>query len=374
MNVHVMHLNESLRRGGVERILVDLANATSADGHRVSTCLLEDGRDLANELRPEIQLWVLARRKRFEREAMKQLGSIVTEQKVDLLHVHGRSTYAFAALARTLGFITIPILLHDHYGQIETDAAVPWWFRLWGHRHVDRYVGVYGKLADWAVRAGVPRARTCVIGNAIDLERVRDTRSASLRSEFGFAEAERIGIVVCGLRREKGIPQLLEALSKLSGRHAVKILVVGGERETGHVAACKAKAFSLGLNDLIQFTGERADVPALIRGADFALLPSLSESGPLVLIEYMAGGLPFVATLVGDIAHRVDKLGGSQFVPPRDPAAFAEALDRLLSLAPDDWRARREASQRLAFDHFDVRQTMPRWYRMYREALRLIHA
>jgi len=372
MNVHVMHLNESLRRGGVERILVDLANATSAEGHKVSTCILRDPRDLANELRPEIQLWVLGRKRHFDRDAMKQFGSIVKEQKVDLLHVHGRSTFAFAALARTLGFISTPFLLHDHYGQIETDASVPLWFRLWGHRYVDRYVGVYSKLADWAVRAGVPRAKTCCIGNAIDLERVRDTQAANLRNEFGLAETERIGIVVCGLRREKGIPELLDALARLSGRHAVRILIVGGEREKGHVAACKAKAFSLGLNDTILFTGERADVPALIRGADFALLPSLSESGPLVLIEYMAGGLPFVATLVGDIAHRVDKLGGSQLVPPQDPAAFAEALDRLLALVPDDWRARREASQRLAFDNFDVRQTMPRWYRMYREALRLI--
>jgi hypothetical protein len=160
MNVHVMHLNESLRLGGVERILVDLANATSADGHKVSACILRDGRDLANELRPEIQLWVLARKKHFDRVAMKQFGSIVKEQKVDLLHVHGRSTFAFAALVRTLGFITTPILLHDHYGQIETDASVPLWFRLWGHRHVDRYVGVYGKLADWAVGGGGGPAKT----------------------------------------------------------------------------------------------------------------------------------------------------------------------------------------------------------------------
>jgi glycosyltransferase involved in cell wall biosynthesis len=303
---------------------------------------------------------------------MKQFSAIVKEQKVDLLHAHGRSAFAFAALTRALGSIITPILLHDHYGQIETDASVPLWFRLWGRRHVDRYVGVYSRLADWAVQAGVPRAKTCSIGNAIDLDRVQDTQPANLRSEFGIAETERIGIVVCGLRREKGIPELLDALARLSGRHAVKVLIVGGEREKGHAAACKAKGFSLGLADTVIFTGERADVPALIRGADFGLLPSLSESGPLVLIEYMAGGLPFVATLVGDIGHRVDNLGGSQFVPPNDPAALAEALDRLLSLVPDDWQARRDASRRLALDNFDVRQTMPRWYRMYREALKMI--
>ena len=35
----------------------------------------------------------------------------------------------------------------------------------------------------------------------------------------------------------------------------------------------------------VRFAGSRSDVRGIIRGADFALLPSRSESGPLVLIE-----------------------------------------------------------------------------------------
>jgi glycosyltransferase involved in cell wall biosynthesis len=232
-------------------------------------------------------------------------------------------------------------------------------------------VGVYQKLADWAVAAGVPCERTAAIGNALDFSRVQNAAPADLRSEFGVADRERVGIVVAGLRREKGTLELLEAVAKISGRHAVKILVVGGERGGDYVNQCKARNFSLGLEGTVIFAGERADVPNLIKGADFALIPSLSESGPLALIEFMAGRLPFAATRVGDISHRAEKAGATEFVPPGDTNALADALDRLLSLSPDEWRKRAEAGQRIALEHFDIRQAMPRWYRMYREALKI---
>ena len=369
MNLHVLHVIDSLCVGGAERMLVDIANATAGEGRRASACITRDGRDLANDLRPEVPLWVLGREKRFDWAAMKQFASIVKEQRVDLLHAHGRSTFSFVALIKTLGLIRTPILLHDHYGQIEIDSSVPLWFRLWGRHHVAQYAGVYAKLGDWAAAAGVPRARIGVVGNALDLVRVQNASPTHLRKEFGVADHERVGIVAAGIRPEKGIAVLLAALASLAGRHALKVIIAGGDRDAAYARACRAQCVSLGLERTAIFAGERADVPGLIKGADFALIPSLSESGPLVLIEYMAGGLPFVATRVGDIAHRVEELGGSEFVPPNDAAAFAAALDRLLSLSASDWQKRSEAGRKTALDHFEIRQVMPHWDRMYRAAL-----
>jgi glycosyltransferase involved in cell wall biosynthesis len=290
---------------------------------------------------------------------------------VDLLHVHGRSTFSFAATVKTLGLNRIPILLHDHYGQIEIDRSVPLWFKLWGRHFVERYVGVYAKLADWAVAAGVPRPKCGAIGNALDLTRVRQAVPVDFKKEFGVAEGERVGLVVAGIRPEKGTAVLLEAIAKLSGGHAVKIVLVGGERGGDYVKQCRAKCFSLGLDGTVIFAGERGDVPNLIKGADFAIAPSLSESGPLVLIEFMAGGLPFVATRVGDISDRAEKAGATEFVPPNDAGALAAGLDRLLQLTPPAWQQRREIGQKIAATQFEMGQTMPRWYRMYRECLKV---
>lgn len=363
-----MHVIEALSVGGAPRVLIDLANAMAADGQQVSVCLLDNRGLLAEQLRPEVPVHVLARRSPLELPALRRLAALVRQQQVGLLHVHGRRSFLFAALAKAFGRLPVPLLLHDHHGAIEIDPTVPLWFRLWGWRQVDRYVGVSAKLADWAVAGGVPRDKTCVMADALDLNRIEAAPTVDLRAEFGVNPTERVGLVVCGLRREKGILQLLEALSTVVARHPVKVVIVGGEREPGHLAECKTRAFVLALGDRVIFAGERSEVAGLAKGADFGVIPSVSEAGPLVLIEFMAAGLPCVATRVGEIAHRVEKLGGAEFVPPNDPPALAAALDRLLELPPEDWESRRQAAQRIAREHFDVHATLPRWYGLYREA------
>jgi len=74
------------------------------------------------------------------------------------------------------------------------------------------------------------------------------------------------------------------------------------------------------------------------------VVPSRAESMPYVVLEAIAAGLPIVATRVGGVPEifgpRADEL-----VPPGDPAALAEAIDRMLAnpaQAAHDARARRE--------------------------------
>ena len=88
-----------------------------------------------------------------------------------------------------------------------------------------------------------------------------------------------------------------------------------------------------------------------------------------MLIEYLASALPFVSTLVGDISHRVSERGIPEFVPPDDARAFSEALDRLLSLSPQERRARGKVGQEMAMSYFDIKNQMPKWYELYKTVL-----
>lgn len=366
--IHIMHVIDSLDLGGAERMLVEIANSAAADGHEVSVCVTRSGCALADTLRPGIRLWVLGRRNRFDWPAIGRLAALVRDQRVDVLHVHGRSTFSLLALTKSAGLIKAPIVLHDHCG-IELDASVPLWFRFWAKRWASHYVGVYAKLAAWAEVAGISREKTSVIDNALDLSRIQQAVPLDLRKEFGIEDDVPVGIVVGGLRRNKGIDLLLEAVAQSSYCRAAKILVVGGARDEMYAQACRAQSASLGLGDNVIFVGERSDVPNLLRGADFALLPSRSESGPLVLIEYLASGLPVVSSYVGGIARQVADRGVPEFVAPNDAAAFAKALDRLLSLSPGKWRERGKLGQEIALRNFDIRQIMPQWYKVYAAAL-----
>jgi glycosyltransferase involved in cell wall biosynthesis len=301
---------------------------------------------------------------------MLRFVALVKREKPDVLHLQGRSTTALAALAKTLGAFQAPLLMHDQYGMIEVDTTVPWWFRIWGRRAIDQYVGVYDKLGRWAVDAGIPGDRVSVIGNALDLTRISSAQPIDVRRQFGIPGEKLVGVVVCGIRPQKGIDILMHALALAVCRMQTVVLVAGEARDDSYFAYCKALRKELELENTVMFVGGCTDVPALLKGVDYAVMPSISESGPLVLIEYMATGLPFAASQVGDISRRAAESGVPGFVPPGDAAALAKAIDEILSLSRQERVERGQFGRDVALREFDIRVVMPRWYALYDKTIR----
>jgi glycosyltransferase involved in cell wall biosynthesis len=52
---------------------------------------------------------------------------------------------------------------------------------------------------------------------------------------------------------------------------------------------------------------------------------------PNVVLEALASGRPVVASRVGGIPEVIDSDSSGRLVPPRDPAALARALERVLA-------------------------------------------
>jgi len=368
-DLHVLHVTDSLAPGGKERMLVDLANATHRFGRRVSVCVTRDRTDLAKDLDPGINVHVLQRRARWALGPMRHFGALVRDEGITLLHVHGRSSFSFAVFAKLVRLLppAIPLILHDHHG-IEIDDSVPFWFRFWARRWTAAYVGVFQRLGEWARRAGLPADRIFVIENALDLTRLRPAAAVDVRGLLRLPATVPIGVVVCGIRREKGIDFLIDALARQ--RRAFHVLIVGPDADPEYVAVCRAQAERLGLGDRVTFLGVRSDVAAVLGGCDFALMPSRSESGPLVLIEYMAAGLPIVSVRVGGIAERIAASGGQAFTLPGDVQAFASAVDAVLALTHDERLGRGAWGPPFVAREFDIQSRLPAWDRAYAEALR----
>jgi glycosyltransferase involved in cell wall biosynthesis len=87
-----------------------------------------------------------------------------------------------------------------------------------------------------------------------------------------------------------------------------------------------------------EFTGAvlPADVPGLLHECDAAAAPYPAEEhgqddyfSPLKVYEYMAAGMPIIASSVGQIPAIVDDGRTGLLVPPSDSAALAGALARL---------------------------------------------
>jgi glycosyltransferase involved in cell wall biosynthesis len=364
--LHVMHVIDSLGVGGAERVLVDLANATAADGHRVTVCVTRSDVTRKPELDPRIELLVLDRTRTISPRAIARLRHHVANEHVDVIHAHMRSTAANMLFLRATHMIDRPVIVHDHYGAIETDKSVPLWFQI-GHRFASYYVGVSDELRDWARDAGVPAERSITIANPIDLGRFEIALPAPVRSELGIDTHIPVAIVVATLRRDKGIDLLLDALAQM--RATVCVLFVGADGDGSYAAACRQQARSLGLIDRVRFLGPRTDVPALLKAADLGILPSRSESGPLVLVEYIAAGLPIVATRVGNIGRRLADAGVPGFVQPGDRDGLRAAVRELLDLSPAARTQRAARGREVIDDQWQVRNAITRWYDVYRHAI-----
>ena len=128
------------------------------------------------------------------------------------------------------------------------------------------------------------------------------------------------------LTAQKALGDTLEALARVPD---VALLVLGDGPER---AELERRAGELGLADRVRFlgAGTRDDVIALFRAVDAALLTSAWENLPHTLLEALATGTPVIATAVGGIPEVVRDGENGLLVPPRDIAAIASAIDRLV--------------------------------------------
>jgi len=117
------------------------------------------------------------------------------------------------------------------------------------------------------------------------------------------------------------------------------------------------------------FAGYRDDAARVVAAADVFALPSWTEGLPLVVLEAMALGRPVVATPVGGTPELVVDEETGLLVPPRDVAALAAALTRVLG---DGALGRRlgEAGRRRVAERFSAEATSREVLALYDEVAR----
>ena len=147
-----------------------------------------------------------------------------------------------------------------------------------------------------------------------------------------------------------GVADLLAAAALAKRPWKLRIIGDGPER-----AALEEQAAGLGIE--VDFRGAvaPADMPGQLAGSAIGVAPYPDLGGeqqqyfsPLKVYEYLAAGLPVVASAVGQLPQILGELG--TLVPPSDPAALAAAID---TLAADPvlrgklgWRGRMQAEEK----------------------------
>jgi glycosyltransferase involved in cell wall biosynthesis len=150
-----------------------------------------------------------------------------------------------------------------------------------------------------------------VIHNGIDLAPCIKTRD-EWRAKLGIAEDAAVATMVANFRPQKDHATLLHAwrkiLDTIPERQTKPHLLLAGASQKSYAAVYQL-ANSLGLLGTVNFLGQVRDISGLLAASDIGVLTSTSEGLSNAIIEYMASGLPVVAT---DLPGNREALGNDQ--------------------------------------------------------------
>ncbi len=191
-----------------------------------------------------------------------------------------------------------------------------------------------------------PHGNIDVIPCGTDVHRFGSISQTRARQLLGFLPDDKIVLYVGRFDPRKGIETLVRAVgqSKLRGEGNLKLVIGGGSRpgqsdgiERERIESIVAE---LGLQDMTLFPGRLGEdnLHLYYAAADVSVVPSHYEPFGLVAIEAMASNTPVVASDVGGLQYTVVHEETGLLAPAQDDAAFAVAIDRILS--DSEWRDR----------------------------------
>lgn len=138
-----------------------------------------------------------------------------------------------------------------------------------------------------------------------------------------------IGIVANFNREVKRVDDFISAASLVKQQHAdARFIIVGEGRLRGQLEALRQ---SQGLVDSLTLTGQLTDPTDVIRQLTVGVNTSETEGFSNAILEYMAWGVPVVATHNSGNAELVKEGENGFLVPVGDVSAMAERISFLLS-------------------------------------------
>jgi glycosyltransferase involved in cell wall biosynthesis len=162
---------------------------------------------------------------------------------------------------------------------------------------------------------------------------------------------ERRSIIYAGsLDRNYGVSLLIEAFSRLSEKLSATLILVG----SGPLSKKLATKFGDGRSELnIRLLGpvEHGKLLELYGDATVGVAPYLEGSSasygvPMKIKEYLACGLPVIASAVGEINRFMNSNAGIVIKP--EVEELVEALTNILSLSPEHYASMSAAARKLA--------------------------
>ena len=327
-------------RGGQNQVLLTV-NGLRSIGHRAALVAHPDG-ELRRRAAEGLELIPLAPRTEMDLSAAWKFSRLLKRVDPDVVHAHDPHGVAMAALALSLVAGSarggpVPPLVASRRVDFHLKGNS---FSRWKYRQVDCFIAASEAIRKMLVADGVDAERTVTVHEGIDVDHVLAALAVNVHEAFFLPHGAPVVGNVAALVPHKGQQYLIDAAHLVVQQLPDARFVILGEGELRE--HLEKQVHEHHLEKHVWLPGFRTDVLGCIKAFDLFVMSSVTEGLGTSLLDAMAASRPIVATTAGGIPEIVEDGVTGVLVPPRDHAALAAAIVRMLK--DDEGRRRMGAA------------------------------
>lgn len=325
---------ERCARGGLERVVFDLAAELLQAGHRVGLLAIDGS---AAAIDPGVECARL-QRLRLPRRDDAAYAELLHDGGWQVVDAHASTFGAAVAAAQRVPFVQT---VHNSYVWYDRDEIARC-------RAADPHTAAYACVSAQALgyldlRLQLDVQKALVLENGIadtpppasDPSAGAAARTAA-RAAFGFGTDDVVFLQVASVQPAKAHRVALHAMAALLATEPrARLLCVGDAMNPLLATEVRGDIDRLGLQRAVSMIGHRDDIRACYALADAFVLPSYWEGCSLAVWEAIAAGLPLVLADVGAAAEQLRHGRGELVAPPfrslfdLDATNLAQVTDRV---------------------------------------------
>jgi glycosyltransferase involved in cell wall biosynthesis len=368
--IKVLHLLDSVNRGGAETQVLDICRNAARFGLEM-TLVTAGGGVLENDFRDSgVEYIRLDRKLPVDVYFASQLRKIIKERGIEIVHgyqaVEGLHLYlATRGLKHVKRILSFQGFIPGRKNRVTAKLVAPLM-----HANISVSKSLMTYLKD---KIGIKRFDNFhVIYNGADERRLQPT-GGSIKNELNLPANALLAAMVANFTADptkdqlticRALPRVIEQFPNLHFVFAGRV-ADGAEDK---MAECLEVCIANRIVDQVHFLGARPDVPDILDELDLVVFSSRQEGFPVAISEAMLAGVPLIVSDIDPLREAVcDGEFGEMFLA----GDFAELREKIVGLLEDHERRLRlaDSARKYALEHFSIDAHLQRLRDLYSRLL-----
>lgn len=334
--IKILHIQETIASGGVERTRLSLAKFLDKDKfEQMIVCQHERG-NVGHEIRKAgVEIISLQRsiKSIFDFKQHKLIQEVIEKFNPDIIH---GAVFEGVTMAIINGLIKkVPIIIIEETSDPQNRSwRANLLMRIFS-LFADKVVGVSESVTEEYLKSKlrIPKEKVVLVNNGVALPRdILKTEILDAKQKWKIYEDDFVIGSIGRMKNDhhKRYSDMIRAFAEFAkNKNDVKLLLVGGNQE--FLQKYRDLANELQVSERVIFTEYQSDVTLFYKLMDVFSLVSAYEAFGLVLAEAMLNKLPIVATRVGGIKYVVDDGETGILVQAKEIPEIVNAFENLYS-------------------------------------------